>query len=201
MTRLPTLGSRGEGWVVLQGVLLAGLGVAGLLGLAGTGGIFEAAWSGPARVATSVLGLGLAFVGANQVRLGARDLGANLTPLPSPSADAQLVETGSYAKVRHPIYGGIILGGVGWALLTAAPAALVLGSVPGSVLLAQVEHRGAMARAALCRLRRLPRSHAPLHRLARLNSRASSRSRRSSASRNGSVTSADSASRTESLGP
>ena len=143
MTRLPTLGSRGEGWVVLQGVLLAGLGVAGLLGLAGTGGIFGAAWFGPARVATSVLGLGLALLGANQVRLGARDLGANLTPLPSPSADAQLVETGSYAKVRHPIYGGIILGGVGWALLTASPAALVLAAilVPFFWLKSSIEER------------------------------------------------------------
>jgi protein-S-isoprenylcysteine O-methyltransferase Ste14 len=129
MTRLPALGSRGEGWVALQGVLLAGLGVAGLLGFAGAGGAFGAAWSGPARVATSVVGLGLAFVAANQVRLGARDLGANLTPLPSPSAHAQLVETGIYAKVRHPIYGGIILGGVGWALLSATPAALAVAAI------------------------------------------------------------------------
>ena len=143
MTRLPTLGSRGEGWVILQGVLLAGLGVAGLLGLAGIGGVFEAAWSDLARVATSVLGLGLASLGVNQVRLGARDLGANLTPLPSPSADAQLVETGSYARVRHPIYGGIILGGAGWALLTAAPAALVLAAflVPFFWLKSSIEER------------------------------------------------------------
>ena len=143
MTRLPTLGSRGEGWVVLQGVLLAALGVAGLLGLAGTGGIFGAAWFGPARVATSALGFGLALVGANQVRLGARDLGVNLTPLPYPSADAQLVETGSYANVRHPIYGGIILGGVGWALLTASPAAIVSAAilVPFFWLKSSVEER------------------------------------------------------------
>ena len=143
MTRLPSLGPHGEGWVVLQGVLLAGLGVAGLLGFAGTGGIFGAAWFGPARVATSVLGLGLALVGANQVRRGARDLGLNLTPLPYPSADARLVETGSYAKVRHPIYGGIILGGVGWALLTATPATLVLAAtlVPFFWLKSSVEER------------------------------------------------------------
>ena len=85
----------------------------------------------------------MALLGANQVRLGVRDLGANLTPLPYPSADAQLVETGIYAKVRHPIYGGIILGGVGWALLTASPAALVLAAilVPFFWLKSSVEER------------------------------------------------------------
>jgi protein-S-isoprenylcysteine O-methyltransferase Ste14 len=143
MTRLPDLGPRGEGWVVLQAVLLAVLGVAGLLGLAGAGDFFGPAWSGPARVATAVLGVGLALIGANQVRRGTRDLGANLTPLPHPSADAQLVETGIYAKVRHPIYGGIVLGGVGWAFLAASPAALVLAAilVPFFWLKSSVEER------------------------------------------------------------
>lgn len=143
MTRPPALGPRGEGWVVLQAILLAGLGVAGLLSLAGAGGFFGAAWFGPARVATSVLGLGLAFVGANQVRRGARDLGANLTPLPYPSAEGQLVESGIYAKVRHPIYGGIILASAGWALLTAAPAALAVAAilVPFFWLKSSVEER------------------------------------------------------------
>jgi protein-S-isoprenylcysteine O-methyltransferase Ste14 len=129
MSRLPALGSRGEGWVVLQALLLAGLGVTGLLSLAETGGFLGPAWFGLARVATSVLGLGLAFVGAKQVRVGSRDLGANLTPLPYPTVNAQLVETGIYANVRHPIYGGIILGGVGWALLAASPAALALAAI------------------------------------------------------------------------
>jgi protein-S-isoprenylcysteine O-methyltransferase Ste14 len=143
MTRVPALGPRGEGWVVLQTVLLAGLGVAGLLGLAGAGGLLGAAWSGPARVATSALGLGLGLLGANQVRRGTRDLSANLTPLPFPSADAQLVETGIYAKVRHPIYGGIVLGGFGWALLTASPAVLALAAilVPFFWLKSSIEER------------------------------------------------------------
>jgi len=143
MTRVPAFGPRGEGWVALQGVLLAALGVAGLLGLAGAGGIFGAAWSGPARVATSALGVGLGLLGASQVRRGTGDLGANLTPLPYPTAAAQLVETGIYANVRHPIYGGIVLGGFGWALLAASPAAMVLAAilVPFFWLKSSIEER------------------------------------------------------------
>ena len=142
MTRAPALGPRGEGWVVLQAVLLAGLGVAGLLALAEAGGLLGAAWSGPARVATSVLGLGLGLFGANQVRRGSRDLGANLTPLPYPSAEAQLVETGIYAKVRHPITVESSWR-IGLALLTASPAALVLAAmlVPFFVLKSTIEER------------------------------------------------------------
>ena len=39
------------------------------------------------------------------------------------------METGAYRLARHPIYGGIILGSVGWGLLTASPLALGLAAV------------------------------------------------------------------------
>jgi protein-S-isoprenylcysteine O-methyltransferase Ste14 len=45
-------------------------------------------------------------------------LGRNLSPLPHPKADATLVESGPYHLVRHPIYTGLILAAVGWALFT-----------------------------------------------------------------------------------
>jgi protein-S-isoprenylcysteine O-methyltransferase Ste14 len=38
------------------------------------------------------------------------------------------VESGAYSLVRHPIYGGLILGAAGWGLWTASPLAL-LGAV------------------------------------------------------------------------
>jgi protein-S-isoprenylcysteine O-methyltransferase Ste14 len=44
------------------------------------------------------------------------DLGHSLTPLPYPREDGELVQTGVYSIVRHPIYSGVILGGLGWAL-------------------------------------------------------------------------------------
>jgi protein-S-isoprenylcysteine O-methyltransferase Ste14 len=55
-----------------------------------------------------------------------RDLGSALTPFPRPRADTTVVATGAYRFVRHPIYGGIILGSVGWALVTASLVALAL---------------------------------------------------------------------------
>jgi protein-S-isoprenylcysteine O-methyltransferase Ste14 len=48
----------------------------------------------------------------------------NLTPFPRPLPGAQLVESGAYRLVRHPIYGGLILGALGWGLATASPLAL-----------------------------------------------------------------------------
>lgn len=62
--------------------------------------------------------------------LGGVRLGPSLTPLPRPKDDGVLVTTGIYAWVRHPIYTGVLLVGlgllvwgaslahfVGWALL------------------------------------------------------------------------------------
>lgn len=43
-------------------------------------------------------------------------LGTNLTPLPHPKDGATLVEGGLYRLVRHPIYLGVILMGLGWTL-------------------------------------------------------------------------------------
>ena len=140
MVRIPSLGPRGEGWVLLQGILLATVGAAGLLALAG---VNQPTWDGLARVVTSIVGLMVMAAGAVQARAGARDLGGNLTPLPHPTTDSALVQTGIYAKVRHPIYGGLILLGLGWALLSAyLPAILVaLLLVPFFWLKSSLEER------------------------------------------------------------
>ena len=36
------------------------------------------------------------------------DLGQNLTPLPHPRDEGQLVKTGIYGLVRHPMYSGVV---------------------------------------------------------------------------------------------
>lgn len=43
-------------------------------------------------------------------------LGRGLTPLPYPRDGAELIQTGPYALVRHPMYGGGLALAAGWAL-------------------------------------------------------------------------------------
>ncbi|MDO8484997.1 MAG: isoprenylcysteine carboxylmethyltransferase family protein [Candidatus Limnocylindrales bacterium] len=117
MTRLPSLGPRGEGWVAIQMVLLALTGLAGFLG---------PVCAGELRLVALAVGAILMAGGLVLVALGVRHLRNALTPLPYPVDDATLVQTGVYGLVRHPIYGGLIIGSVGWGLLTASPAALVM---------------------------------------------------------------------------
>ena len=47
---------------------------------------------------------------------GLIDLGKNLTPLPYPIDNGELVQTGIYGIVRHPLYSGGILTALGWTI-------------------------------------------------------------------------------------
>jgi protein-S-isoprenylcysteine O-methyltransferase Ste14 len=118
MSRLPALGPRGEGWFVIQLVLLW-LAVAVAFG-------WNGAWTRDARTLTTILAILLGLAGAVLVIRGVVDLRGALTPLPRPREDAPLVDTGVYRVVRHPIYGGIVLLAVAWGLSTASPAALAV---------------------------------------------------------------------------
>jgi protein-S-isoprenylcysteine O-methyltransferase Ste14 len=113
--RLPDLGPRGEGWLAIQTVLSIGVFLAGFTG---------PVWHGVPRAGTVVIGVILIGAGLVLVARAMYDLGESMTPMPRPRAGGRLVETGAYRLVRHPIYGGVILLGVGWGLLMAAPLAL-----------------------------------------------------------------------------
>lgn len=116
MTRLPALGPRGEGWVAIQLVLLAGIGLAGLAG---------PAWSGDARLVTLAIGSGIGLAGFVLAIAGIVQLREAITPFPYPTANARLLDGGAYRLVRHPIYAGIVAMAAGYGLVTASP--LVLG--------------------------------------------------------------------------
>jgi protein-S-isoprenylcysteine O-methyltransferase Ste14 len=118
MTRLPSLGPRGEGWVLLQVVLIV-LVVAAAWSLGPD-------WSGPLRVAGFAAGILSLASGLFLIFRGATDLGTALTPVPRPREAGELVETGVYGVVRHPIYSGLILAALGGALMQASLAALGL---------------------------------------------------------------------------
>ncbi|MCK0508514.1 MULTISPECIES: methyltransferase family protein [Aromatoleum] len=103
-------GHRGEWFVVLQAILFALI----LFGPRTAPGLPP--WPETAAVVTSVVGALLIAAGLTMSVAAALHLGSNLTPLPHPREHATLVITGLYRGVRHPIYCGVILMAVGWAL-------------------------------------------------------------------------------------
>lgn len=105
---------RGTGWVVAQFSLMFAVLVAGPL--------WRAQWSGWWSWA---LGGGLLLLGAWAGVRGERDLGRHRTPFPRPKDDGQLVTTGIYARMRHPLYLAVIALGFAWALFWSSTPALV----------------------------------------------------------------------------
>jgi len=114
-SRLPSLGPRGEGWVAIQVVLIVLIVAAGVLGPRWP----ESAqlWLWIAAAAVGLAGLAL-FAG------GTQRLGRQLTPFPKPVAEGELKRDGAYGIVRHPMYGGVLLMALAWAL-AASPWALI----------------------------------------------------------------------------
>ncbi len=98
------MGKRGEGWVLGQLLLSAAVALAppsrALAGMAGLR---------PLGVLLMGLGVVLGLVSS-------RRLGRNLTPFPKPVERGELVESGVYGLVRHPIYLSVLLAACGWAL-------------------------------------------------------------------------------------
>lgn len=62
------------------------------------------------------LGGGVMAAGGFVIVWGIRSLGRSLTPGTEPLPGAELVTTGAYAHVRHPIYAGVVLLLAGYAL-------------------------------------------------------------------------------------
>jgi protein-S-isoprenylcysteine O-methyltransferase Ste14 len=125
-TRLPDLGRRGEGWFAIQVGLLVLVLLAGLLA--------ADAWSGVAAQVGWLAGLLLLAAGGGLAAWGLAGLGLGLSPLPRPRDGAELVESGAYGLVRHPVYGGLIIGSVGFGLLTASLLALLLAALLAAFL-------------------------------------------------------------------
>lgn len=120
-TRLPALGPHGEGWVALQAVLFVAAAVCGLRG---------PRWPRRARWARRTAAAALLTAGLTLFTGGSVRLGRLLTPFPRPVSGGDVRRTGAYGLVRHPLYGGVFLGGFAWALLTSPlallPAALTV---------------------------------------------------------------------------
>jgi len=95
------------------------------------------------------LGAVLMTAGALVLAWGVRSLGRNLTPGTEPLPGAELITSGAYAHVRHPIYAGVVLLLAGYTL---AWSNWTLGLVVGVIALqyfqakAGVEERWLMER-------------------------------------------------------
>jgi protein-S-isoprenylcysteine O-methyltransferase Ste14 len=77
-----------------------------------------------------IAGVVLLLVGAGVALAGVVALGGNLTPLPKPGDQAQLVRHGIYAVIRHPLYTSVMAGAIGWALVwQSGPALLAAASL------------------------------------------------------------------------
>ena len=63
------------------------------------------------------LGYGFFILGTAIALMAAFHLGKNLTPLPRPKENAELIQGGLYGFVRHPIYFGVIVLSLGWGLI------------------------------------------------------------------------------------
>jgi protein-S-isoprenylcysteine O-methyltransferase Ste14 len=111
---------RGGGWVVAQLALFAAIGLAPrrLAGLPD--------WPEGVRRPAALLGALFILAGLLVGGVAARQLGANLTIFPRPKEDGELVQHGVYGLVRHPIYTGVLLCALGYALLRSATPALLL---------------------------------------------------------------------------
>ena len=115
--------SQGSGWVAVQLALMA----------VQFASVFVKRSQWPAPV-SRVAGAALVAAAAAYGLPGTRSLGRNLTPLPEPKAKGELVTTGIYAHVRHPLYAAVIAGGFGWALLWRSWPSLLLAAVQGVFL-------------------------------------------------------------------
>ena len=112
--------SRGELYVLVQAILLIALffGPKDLLGL-------------PTKVNQGLwlAGQTLFYLGIAIAIWAAILLGPNLTPLPKPKQNGELIRTGLYRFVRHPIYFRVILVCFGWAGIEQTLYTLVLAII------------------------------------------------------------------------
>lgn len=122
-SRLPGLGPRGEGWVAGQMLLIFVEGVVSFPAFRALPPDRPLGW------ALLALGVALLLAGGWLVYRGISDLGANLSARPAPVPTSTLVESGIYRRVRHPIYGGVIVLAIGWALFVGSLAALLVAGL------------------------------------------------------------------------
>jgi protein-S-isoprenylcysteine O-methyltransferase Ste14 len=95
----------------------------GLLVVAGSPGVRTWPSSAPGWLGFVAGGAAILLGGWTVVR-ALLDLRQVVTPMPRPRPDGHLVESGIYARIRHPVYAGVMLIAVGWSVFTRSLPAL-----------------------------------------------------------------------------
>jgi protein-S-isoprenylcysteine O-methyltransferase Ste14 len=125
VSRIPSLGPRGEGWTILQGVVMVAI-------------LAAVAWTPQAQPTDGAAGTVIAALGWVALAAGILVFGSSLwllqraaalTALPHPIDSGSMVSSGPYRLIRHPIYSGLILAATGVALLRYSPATFGLAIV------------------------------------------------------------------------
>jgi protein-S-isoprenylcysteine O-methyltransferase Ste14 len=103
----PALGQRGEGWVVLQSIVIAAAVACAVVG---------PRWPSGGEPWLRIVGFALEAAGVAILIVSRITLGRSFTPLPRPRDGSTLRSTGIYARARHPVYGGLLVAGLGLSL-------------------------------------------------------------------------------------
>ena len=117
-------GERGEYLVLLQGALLIGFVLLPVYRPA------KLVINSPALMYLR-WGIMAAFaLGASVLIIqGLLELGRNLTPLPYPRENGQLVQSGVYGIVRHPLYSGLIFAALSWSAFQLSMSHLIASAL------------------------------------------------------------------------
>lgn len=87
-------------------------------------------WPEPMATPFLVVGVLLFVGGMSQLALGLYAVGPSLGISPRPTQGSSLRTAGLLGRVRHPVYGGWMLAGIGWALVfspcSLLPAVLLI---------------------------------------------------------------------------
>lgn len=68
----------------------------------------------------------LSALGVFMIVWGIVSLNDNLTPIPAPKRSSDLISHGIYKYVRHPIYSGIVISMLGYALFSGSGFRLIV---------------------------------------------------------------------------
>ena len=100
--------------------------VSGQLALFVVVGWLIATTGSPPSTVLFLSGTVLALGGLVLAMVAVSRLGPSVSPFPTPVASAELMTTGPYALVRHPMYGGVILLGVGLSVAAGSIIAVLV---------------------------------------------------------------------------